>query len=100
MRSLASLESRVGIRVAAVAPGIIRTPIWSPERARWITGDDSWVEPEEVADVMVRLAEGGEVDVVAKGGAEKGSKVKKVKVKVEGGLILEVGKAKLRVVEP
>ena len=29
MRSLAPLEEKVGIRVVAVAPGVIKTPLWT-----------------------------------------------------------------------
>ena len=41
VRSLAPLES-VGIRVNAVAPGIVKTPLWTDEKLAWV--DDS-VEP-------------------------------------------------------
>lgn len=52
-----------------------------------------WVTPEEVAEVMIKLAEGGEIDV------RKGEAKGKRKIEVQGGLVLEVGKESVRVVE-
>ena len=57
-----------------------------------IAEDDEWVSPEDVAEVMTRLVEGGEVEVVAS--ETDGKKV----VQVEGGMILEVAKGRVRVV--
>ena len=58
-----------------------------------ISQDDEWVSPEDVADVMIKLVtEGGEVEVVAS--EADGKKV----VRVEGGMILEVAKGRVRVV--
>ncbi|MCJ1270991.1 hypothetical protein MMC22_010890 [Lobaria immixta] len=97
VRSLGPLERRLGIRVAAVAPGLIKTPLWTdnPRVLRMLTSEDVWIEPEEVAEVMIALAEGGEVEVLEQGGKE-GTRL----VKVEGGMILEVGKGRVRVVNP
>jgi 3-hydroxybutyrate dehydrogenase len=87
VRSLAPLETPPSnsllrsIRVNAVAPGVIKTPLWteSPEKLKMIDQSaDEWVTPEEVAQVMVDLIE------------------KKENV---GGTILEVGKGKVRRVE-
>lgn len=95
MRSLAPLERRLGIRVAGVAPGIVRTSMFNnqPEKMRLVAQDgrDSWVSREEVAEAMVKLAEGGEVEVI--------KKEEKRMVTVEGGLILEIQKGRVRVVE-
>lgn len=52
VRSLASLEGRTGIRVNAVAPGVIKTPLWmeAPEKLKFIKeGVDEWATPEEVS---------------------------------------------------
>ena len=57
-----------------------------------ISQDDEWVSPEDVADVMTKLVEGGEVEVVAS--EPDGKRV----VRVEGGMILEVAKGRVRVV--
>ncbi|MCJ1306152.1 hypothetical protein MMC08_008970, partial [Hypocenomyce scalaris] len=54
-RSLADLEPRLNIRVNAVAPGSVKTPIWS-EKLTWIDEEvDSWVPAERLAEVMLSL---------------------------------------------
>ncbi|CAI6340841.1 unnamed protein product [Periconia digitata] len=81
IRSLAALEARVGIRVNGVAPGIIKTPLWTehPEKMAYLdSGKDEWATPEEVAEAMVRCVEDEELG---------------------GGVVLEVGKGQTRRVE-
>lgn len=84
VRALAMLEqppstSRIpGIRVTAVAPGVIKTPLWTehPEKTAWLDqSKDEWVEPEDVALAMLSLIE--EEEHV-------------------GGTVLEVGKNQTR----
>ena len=58
-----------------------------------ISENDEWVSPEDVAAVMTKLVEGGEVEVVAS--EADGKKV----VQVEGGMILEVAKGRVREVK-
>lgn len=107
MRSLAPLDKRLGVRVTAVAPGVIKTPLWTehPEKLQLIAKEDEWVTPEFVAEVMASLVEQEVVEVdagsmgsasgLSTGGAKEGTK----KVAVEGGMILEVAKGKTRLVE-
>ncbi|KAI9676050.1 MAG: hypothetical protein M1817_000793 [Caeruleum heppii] len=80
VRSLALL-SPIGIRVSAVAPGIIKTPLWTenPDKLKMIDDTiDEWVSPEDVAEVMLDLIENEQH---------------------LGGTILEVGKHQVRRVE-
>jgi NAD(P)-dependent dehydrogenase (short-subunit alcohol dehydrogenase family) len=81
IRSLAPLEARIGIRVNGVAPGIIKTPLWTEHPEKMTLLDerkDDWATPEEVAEGMLRCLEDGELG---------------------GGKILEIGKGQTRAVE-
>ncbi|KAJ4985487.1 short chain dehydrogenase [Stagonosporopsis vannaccii] len=78
VRSLAPLESRYNIRINAIAPGVIKTPLWTehPEKLLFFDEEkDEWASPEEVADAMLRCLE--DDDLV-------------------GGTVLEVGKGQTR----
>ncbi|KAH8901522.1 NAD(P)-binding protein [Thozetella sp. PMI_491] len=86
VRSLAPLETPPNtqlppIRVNCVAPGVIKTPLWTehPEKLKWIDPErDEWVTAEDVADVMLDLVQ---------------------KPEYVGGTVLEVGKDQVRKVE-
>ena len=95
VRTLAPLDKRLGIRVTCVAPGVIKTPLWTdhPDKMRLLSPKDEWVTPEAVADVMGTLVSQKEMEVEAVG-AEDGKRV----VQVEGGMIVEVAKGRKRVV--
>lgn len=73
-RSLAALEPQLGIRVVAVAPGIVRTPLWSEQQKGWVDdGVDKWCTTTEVAAAMLDLVEkeeyvGGSVLEISVGG--------------------------------
>jgi 3-hydroxybutyrate dehydrogenase len=86
VRSLAPLEAKLGIEVAAVAPGVVKTPLWTEhaEKMKAVGGGDAWVPPEEVAEVMVALVEKHETGSVA-GDLDQGGKIA-----IRGGSILEV----------
>ena len=107
MRSLAPLSQRLGVRVTAVAPGVIKTPLWTenPEKLRLIKEGDAWVTPEYVAETMVALVQDEEIEVFGAGGAIGGgaqsgdSRGGTRRVRVQGGLIVEVAKGTRRLVE-
>ncbi|OAA58413.1 NAD(P)-binding domain protein [Niveomyces insectorum RCEF 264] len=75
VRCLTPLDG-VGIGVTAVAPGIVKTPLWTEHPEKLVNLDekqDAWVTPEEVAEAMVQCIE-----------------------KEAGGTILEVGTDSVR----
>lgn len=60
IRSMEPLDETLGIRVNGVAPGVIKTPLWTdhPEKMKMVDERvDEWVTPEEVAEQMLRCAE-------------------------------------------
>lgn len=84
VRSLAILETPANksvhpIRVTAVAPGVVMTPLWTenPEKLRMINKEkDKWMMPEEVAERMLEMVTneeyvGGTVLEVGPGQARK-----------------------------
>jgi len=78
-RSLADLEPKLNIRVNAVAPGRVKTPLWTKDKLTWVNQSfDRWVTPKQVAEVMLDLI---------------------TNEKNVGGTILEVGGGPVRVVQ-
>lgn len=61
VRSMASLEAMTGIRVSAIAPGLVKTALWtdSEDKMQVLKQDEAvaWMSPAEVAEAMVRLME-------------------------------------------
>ncbi|KAL2820472.1 transmembrane amino acid transporter protein-domain-containing protein [Aspergillus cavernicola] len=97
VRSLAKLDGKCGIRVTAVAPGVIKTPLWTdhPEKIKMVDDSkDAWVTPDEVATVMLALVQQDTVSEVI--GDKEG---KETVYPVTGGTVLEVSKT-VRSVSP
>jgi 3-hydroxybutyrate dehydrogenase len=91
VRSLAKLDSKFGIRVTAVAPGVIKTPLWTdhPEKLKMVDDKaDEWVTPEEVAEVMLALIQQDSVSEIIGDKSGRGTQFL-----VQGGTILEVSKS-------
>jgi 3-hydroxybutyrate dehydrogenase len=78
-RSLGTLDPTLNIRVVAVAPGIVKTPIWDAYKLGWVDElKDEWVTKEQVANAMLDLVQRSEYI---------------------GGTVLEVGVERNRLVE-
>ncbi|KAJ4129788.1 hypothetical protein NW768_006757 [Fusarium equiseti] len=79
VRCLWNLDT-IGIRVNAVAPGVVRTPLWTehPEKLKNVSQEDAWVTPVECAEAMLECVESD---------------------KHPGGTVLEVGKGNTRQVQ-
>jgi NAD(P)-dependent dehydrogenase (short-subunit alcohol dehydrogenase family) len=74
--------SELGIRVSAVAPGLVRTPLWldHPDKAKVINeAKDVFCSPEEVAEAMLKLC---------------------IDESLDGGTVLEVVHKATRIVAP
>jgi 3-hydroxybutyrate dehydrogenase len=90
VRSLAKLDKQFKIRVTAVAPGVIKTPLWTdhPEKLKMVDEkSDAWVTPEEVGEVMLALVQQDKVSEIIGDKTGKGQQYQ-----VEGGTVLEVTK--------
>ncbi|KAJ5053870.1 uncharacterized protein L3040_000160 [Drepanopeziza brunnea f. sp. 'multigermtubi'] len=61
-RSLGPLEQHSNVRVVAVAPAIVKTPIWTATRAAWVDEEkgDAWIMPQRVAEVMLAVVQEAE----------------------------------------
>lgn len=97
VRSLAKLDKQFGIRVTAVAPGVIKTPLWTDHPEKLVMVDDkadAWVTPEEVAEVMLALVQQDQVGEIIGDRSGRGPQFA-----VKGGTILEVSKT-VREVKP
>ncbi|KAK2013501.1 NAD(P)-binding protein [Colletotrichum eremochloae] len=94
VRAIKDVDAVAGVRVVAVAPGIIKTPLYTdnPEKLAMIDSlTDVWVEPEEVAEVMVALIERDTMSTTIGDYSPD-----RQDIAIESGLILEITKARAR----
>lgn len=59
-RALAPLHKTFGVKVVAVAPGNVATPLWTEDIKKAFREDDVLIQSEELADVMLKVIEGEE----------------------------------------
>ncbi|KAI6263662.1 hypothetical protein MCOR19_000297 [Pyricularia oryzae] len=78
VKSIAPLHARLGIRVACIAPGPVRTPIWNPSVLIAKRGDEQpTLTPEFVAELMLdvctsdRYGDGNIVECIEVGTSDK-----------------------------
>ena len=56
VRCLGNLEPSINIRVNGVAPGLVKTPIWTEDKLLWVDEEvDKWVTTEQVASAILDL---------------------------------------------
>ncbi|KAJ3498612.1 hypothetical protein NLG97_g988 [Lecanicillium saksenae] len=55
VKSLGAVQDIFGIRMAAVCPGPVMTPMFEPEWNRKLTTDDTYLTEDECASVIVRV---------------------------------------------
>lgn len=62
VKSMAQLD-QIGIRVCAVEPGVIKTPLWTdhPEKMSLLDDDQVWVEAIDVAQAMLRCCDDDDI---------------------------------------
>lgn len=57
-RSLGTLEPMENIRVVGIAPGIVKTPIWTKDKREMVDESvDEWVPVKKVAQIMLDLVQ-------------------------------------------
>lgn len=61
VRCLGNLEPSINVRVSGIAPGLVKTPIWTKDKLSWVDEKtDEWVSAEQVAKVMLDLIQSAE----------------------------------------
>ena len=96
VRSMADLEKMYGIRVTCLMPGVVKTPLWTdnPEKLQIVKQEgedaDTWVTPEEVAQVMLACVKDSEISSIIEGSASADGLAEKEMIPINGGSCLEV----------
>lgn len=53
---MATMEPTINIRINGVAPGLVKTPIWTKDKLAWVDEKvDKWVTVDQVVDVIIDL---------------------------------------------
>ena len=97
VRSLGDLEAKYGIRVGAVLPGVVKTPLWTdnPEKMKAFNEDkDVWVTPQEVAEVMLAIVEKDKISTTVADLAATDDHAEEITIR--GGSCLEVSAGRVR----
>lgn len=97
VRTMAPLEARMGIRVVAVAPGLVQTPLWAsdPDKSSPLSKNPAWITADEVAQVMLEMVEKTEVGKLIRKDMNTSDEARE-SVAVKGGSILEVSGSQVR----
>ncbi|KEF61569.1 3-hydroxybutyrate dehydrogenase [Exophiala aquamarina CBS 119918] len=89
VRCMESLEQSHGIRVTAVEPGVVKTPLFTehPEKLKAVDREkDAWVTPEKVAEVMLACVKDQSIAMYPEGEAGVDGEA----ISIHGGSCLEV----------
>lgn len=96
VRSLAPLEDICGIRVTCLMPGVVKTPLWTenPDKLQIVKQEgedaDTWVTPQEVAQVMLSCVKDKEISNTIEGSENVPKDLEKETIQIKGGSCLEV----------
>lgn len=56
IRCLGHLEPTINVRVNGVAPGLVKTPIWTDDKLKWVDENvDEWVTTKQVVETIIDL---------------------------------------------
>ena len=96
---MAELEERNSVRITAVDPGLVKTPMWTenPQMNVVLGADDGWVSAEGVAEVMLACVRDERVESTFGEGEGEGDGDGEMKmIEIRGGSCLEVTTGRVR----